>query len=115
MQNIPSYEKIWLKEKNGFGMNKLLLMFFLISLSGCSNEEKPSNSLDQRIESLQTQINALDKKALNEEVEGVDVMRNDYKKFSQDLESSEQDEEKARALKQELKALILEKKKSEAK
>lgn len=98
-----------------------LLMFFacaFLGLVSCSTEGDRKveriRAIDREIESVKSEINAEEKKALNSEIEGEGFMRGDYAQFAEVLEKSEASEERAHELNQRLKALEEEKKKLEA-
>lgn len=95
------------------------LWWVFMLLAGCTSEsdlskEKRLQVINQRVESLQKQINTLEKSALHDEVEGLESFRGNYVEFAKEYESSEVTEEKAKALQHEIDQLLAEKKKLES-
>ncbi|MFV0340760.1 MAG: hypothetical protein ACK5MA_09095 [Parachlamydiaceae bacterium] len=89
-----------------------------LCLAACSTEADRKTqrfkALNQEIEQVKTEINSEEKKALNAEVEGEGFMRGDYAQFAEVLEKSEQSEERAHKLNEQLKKLEEEKKQLES-
>lgn len=90
-------------------MKKFLKGLIFCLLIGCSEKkispEEQLQQLKERMKELQIEIEALEKEALNDQVEGQGFMFSNYKKFTNELQSAEKREEKARILRRELHAL----------
>lgn len=55
---------------------------------------------------LDERIDEYEKKAMNDEVEGMGAFRENYSKFAREMEESEENEEKVRNLSREKEALL---------
>lgn len=77
------------------------LILLGIAFTGCSDQDKP-----ERVKEIDAEIQALEKKAMDDEMQSMDAFRSNYSKFARELEESEESEEKARELEREKEAIL---------
>lgn len=87
-----------------------IFLAFLALASGCSSTPPENNKgtkavLEERINVLEKEIEKLERKAFNEEMEGQMNLRSNYRQFADELEQAEKLEDQAKVKKKELKKL----------